>query len=126
MNETNNLSAVEVIVDGQDDLLTQILEYRIHFESVLDIGLGSGYASSRFAEAGKNVTAIGFDVDNTLGTNATDIRKKINIFEDIDVCDMHQFDDGSFDAVWASHILEHVLNLESALSEIKRVIRDMI
>jgi SAM-dependent methyltransferase len=45
---------------------------------------------------------------------------------DILVMDMHDllFPDDSFDAIYASHSLEHSYNLEEVLSEIRRVARD--
>ena len=48
------------------------------------------------------------------------------MMENVDVkCDMTElpFEDGTFDFIFASHVLEHISNDMKALSEIKRILR---
>lgn len=48
------------------------------------------------------------------------------MMENVDVkCDMTElpFEDGTFDFIFASHVLEHIINDMKALSEIKRILR---
>lgn len=90
------------------------------FQSVLDIGTGSGEAARYFAGRGCAVSASGFDMaaylDNPLPQDVT-------VLPDLDVCAMGALPDQSFDAVWCSHVLEHVMNVGQALAEIRRVLR---
>lgn len=105
-------------VSGQGALIDQALTYP--FDSVLDIGTGSGAAALAFHAAGKQVTATGFD----LHAYRTDpMPADIALHEDVDVCRMDRFADASFDAVWCAHVLEHTLNPGGALAEIRRVLR---
>lgn len=67
---------------------------KIPFNSVLDIGCGFGEHFKRFQQAGKQVTAIDI-IDN--GFNIVGDYLDTNLL--------------SFDLIWASHILEHQLNV---------------
>ncbi|WP_291448979.1 methyltransferase domain-containing protein [Desulfovibrio sp.] len=53
-----------------------------------------------------------------------DIREEITPDIVADICNMPQLIDGSFDIIIASHVLVHVYNLCSALSELARVLKD--
>ncbi|MBI5939209.1 MAG: class I SAM-dependent methyltransferase [Caulobacterales bacterium] len=105
-------------VSGQKELVAQALTYP--FESILDIGTGSGTAALAFHAAGKQVTATGFDLR---AYRADPMPAGITLLEDVDVCQMTCFGDASFDAVWCAHVLEHTLNPGAALAEIRRVLR---
>ena len=87
-------------------------------KTILDIGAGSGNASKYFNSKGIKVTA-------------TTMNKKIfkhhsSIDGQLHVCDVESlpFEDGRFDAVWMSHVLEHTLNPGKALSEARRVLHN--
>lgn len=108
------------MLSGQQDLLRQTLTYT--FASVLDIGLGAGEASQFFLDNGKQVTATGYAV-STYGMPAN-LAGRIRLCENVPVERMDCFQDGEFDAVWCSHVLEHVPNCGLALREIWRVLRD--
>lgn len=70
----------------------------LEFNSVLDIGCGSGEHSEAFKAAGKQVTSI--DIVPTYKD-----AKAVNI--------MLYSTDEKFDLIWCSHILEHQLNVNS-------------
>lgn len=106
------------LVAGQAELILQALTYP--FETVLDIGTGSGAAARAFHAAGKAVTATGFDA--ALYSNDP-MPPGVVFHADVDVCDLARFADASFDAVWCAHVLEHTLNPGGALAEIRRVLK---
>jgi SAM-dependent methyltransferase len=81
---------------------------------LLDFGCGSKPYKSEF----KNVCQyIGVDVENGAHDHTND---DIDFFYDGKVL---PFVSEEFDAVFASEVLEHVPNIESSLSEIKRVLK---
>jgi ubiquinone/menaquinone biosynthesis C-methylase UbiE len=90
-------------------------------KNVLDIGMGRGEFASWFSKKGMMVTGTGinmssYDLDEDILND-----KNINTVE----CDVEKmpFEDETFDAVLASHILEHCFNLGMALKEIRRVLK---
>lgn len=90
-----------------DSALNYVIE-TLDFDSVLDVGCGYGRHSKKFLEAGKIVTSIDIIKDykkaivgNYLNTS-------------LPKCDL----------VWASHILEHQLNVNVFLSKCRRETND--
>ncbi len=80
-----------------------------HFDSVLDVGCGTGRHSRLFQQAGKRVTAI--DIYPAL--------------EDAVKADYmrHEFAT-PFDCVWVSHVLEHQLNVNQFLTKVFRDLKE--
>ena len=74
----------------------------LEFDSVLDIGCGSGYHSEAFRAAGKQVTSI-------------DIAKNYEHTELVNI--MTYATDKKFDLIWASHVMEHQLNVNSFIKK---------
>ena len=67
------------------------------------------------------MTATGYDIGSY---NLHEmVKRKTKIHENVNVENMSIFDQGSFDAVWCSHVIEHCFNTGKALQEIKRVLR---
>lgn len=103
---------------GKDALWKLLKEYE--FKTVLDIGAGAGAHSKILAESGKNVTAITLP-DHILNEKTKDkvgIVWKSFIFDEetkgnVDLIAgdymLTKFKK-KFDCIWASHILEHMLN----------------
>jgi glycosyltransferase involved in cell wall biosynthesis/ubiquinone/menaquinone biosynthesis C-methylase UbiE len=110
------------VIQGQEDLINNIIESKYNITNILDIGMGNGLASKLFYDAGYNVTATGFNIDSYENESIA-IPEGIKILEDVNVTNMHQFKDNQFDAIWIAHVLEHVFDTGLALKEIKRVLK---
>lgn len=112
--------AVTKSVPGQLDLIEEAIASFPQGGRILDVGTGSGLAAQHFARAGWDVTATGFDMGSYLDSPLPDT---IRVLADVDICDAHQFETASFDAIWCAHVLEHVSNLGQALAEIRRLLK---
>lgn len=86
------------------------------FDSVLDIGTGNGYSAEHFTECEKDVTATvlgGNKWGRRLGGDVEYVQANVESL---------LFRDRKFDAVWCSHVLEHVRYSGVAFEEIRRVL----
>jgi SAM-dependent methyltransferase len=81
---------------------------------VLELGSGTGYMLRRIRERYPNVSGL-------------EVRGSAYCFEDPDIhiYDGRQipFDDGTFDVVFSSHVLEHIGDIDEALVEMARVLK---
>lgn len=89
----------------------QYLINNYEFDNVLDIGSGEGKHSDLFKKFDKNVTAIDY------GKSVYFERREKNHFCVYGDYYTYKFDD-KFDAIWASHVLEHQPNPNSFLKKI--------
>lgn len=112
---------VTTSVPGQIDLIEEVITSVPQPGRILDIGTGSGLAARRFSEAGWDVTATGFNMSAYL--DAGPLPEEIRIIPDVDICDAHQFENASFDAIWCAHVLEHVSDTGRALEELRRLLK---
>lgn len=101
------------VKEGQIDLINEALTYE--WDTVLDIGAGTGWISEIFASHGKKVHTTFLTAENT-SSSVVDLGQQ-------DITCMDKIADETYDAVWASHVLEHTLNVGQALSEIRRVLK---
>ncbi len=93
---------------------------------VLDIGCGDGLFL-RTGQSLKQVTGVGADFSHTAIQKAEAQSSASLRFVSLDATgDRLPFDDGSFDVVVALDVLEHLLEPERLLSEMKRVSRKEI
>ncbi|MDO3383256.1 class I SAM-dependent methyltransferase [Gilvimarinus algae] len=98
------------------ETLAYFLE-NFEFDTVLDIGSGSGAHSQIMADMGKVVTAVDY------GTSVYFEGRESSyacLFGDYNSMEF----DEQFDAVWASHILEHQLNPNIFLKKINRDLKE--
>jgi SAM-dependent methyltransferase len=89
------------------------------FQSILDVGCSDGYMVKVFQEDGKQAAGVN---DSLMAVDWAFIEDSgIAVFQG----DMHNIDlpDGSFDAVWCRHTLEHSFAPLQVLAEIYRVLK---
>lgn len=98
---------------GQADLIKQALKYEFH--SVLDVGAGTGWVAQYFAAQGRDVSA-------TFLNSEDNIESVVNL-GNFPLESMPSIESDSFDAIWASHVLEHCVNVGNALSECYRILK---
>jgi len=92
-------------------------------DSVLDVGCGSGFLMDAISKQKPNINIIGMDVliSDSLHTEENDKLKYISgNAEEIPLPDK------SADTVICTHVLEHVIDLQKAISELRRVAKKRI
>lgn len=91
-------------------------------KDVLEIGCGTGYGSSILAEHAKSVTAI--DISEAAINIAKESYIKDNLrFAVGDAGNLSAFKDGSYDIVFSSQCIEHVIVYEKFVSEVSRILK---
>jgi len=88
-------------------------------DRALDLGSGAGEFTAAMAEAGAD--AIGVEVAESALTRARQ-RHPNRDFQLVPLDGPLPFEDGSFELVWASEVLEHVTDTARWLSEVRRVL----
>lgn len=85
---------------------------------VLDIGCGDARFLNRMKQAGWAVQGVDFDAAAASNAkNLFDIDVQIGTLEDM------QFPESSFDAVTMNHVIEHVFDPVTLLSEVRRILK---
>lgn len=113
-----------------DDNLTRDLDQRVtmdlfgnlHFDSVLEIGCGTGKNTVFLAQSASVVYAV--DFSSGMIEKAKEKVQADNVhFSLMDVTRRWEFEDGSFDLVTCNLVLEHIQNLSFVFSEVARVLQ---
>jgi GT2 family glycosyltransferase/SAM-dependent methyltransferase/glycosyltransferase involved in cell wall biosynthesis len=90
---------------------------------VLDLGSGEGFGAAILAESASHV--VGVDIDARTVEHSRLNYATANLeFQTGSALDLSSYDAGSFDAVVAFEIIEHVRDQERVLTEIGRVLAD--
>ncbi len=88
---------------------------------VLDVGCGTGVLLQRIAAAKRPgveaLTGVDFQIDDALRRSMTDVRLEESKVEQL------PFEDGEFDTVICTHVLEHILDIRAAVTELRRICR---
>ena len=96
------------------DLALSELIQKYEFNTVLDVGAGSGKHAQVFHQAGKSVTKLDFGVSvYARNAEADSIR---SVVADANTVDLPE----QFDCVWASHVLEHQPNVKFFLQRLQQ------
>ncbi len=88
-------------------------------DRALDVGCGTGEFTAALAEAG--AAPVGVDVAEAALTRARRRHPGLD-FRLVGVEGPLPFEDGSFELVWASEVIEHVTDTARWLSEVRRVL----
>ncbi|HXG06252.1 MAG TPA: methyltransferase domain-containing protein [Nitrososphaera sp.] len=110
-----------LIIDCQRTLAKQVLQLcNIPFRGkMLDIGPGKGIFTRFFLQLGFEVTCI--DVDSTFSDEFRHLGAQ---FVKADLREGRlPVEDHSFDVIWCSHVIEHVLDTHGFLLECNRVLK---
>lgn len=114
------ISARNIVIVQINQLLAyEALEKIINdfkHQSVLDIGCGQGIQGRIMQDYGKNVTGI--TISNEAGYDGKCLKNVV--YGDFEKLKLEK----KYDIVWASHILEHVIDIDGFLKKMKSVIAD--
>lgn len=86
---------------------------------ILDIGCGTAFKSMHFRRGGAN-RVIGID------SSAPMIKKAKEVLDEAFIHDLNErlpFDDGTFDMIYCSNVLEHLFDYMTPLREMKRILK---
>src|SRR5438552_10461853 len=86
---------------------------------LLEIGAGTGWQSKALSKAGYRVEAVDLPATSDIINHARSREWPIRDYDGAQL----PFPDQSFDAVYSSNVLEHVVELNTLTAEMKRVLR---
>lgn len=86
---------------------------------LLEIGAGTGWQSRALSDAGYRVEAVDLPADSDISNHA---RAREWPIRDYDGAHL-PFGDASFDIVYSSNVLEHVVDLETLTDQMQRILR---
>ena len=116
----------ELSAIGKADHVTTLLSGagRVHPRTVLEVGCGDGAVLAELGRRGLGPELVGVEVSASAAELAGR-RREIRRVETFDG-DRLPFADGSFEFVFASHVLEHVEDPLGLLREMRRVATDLV
>lgn len=91
---------------------------------ILDVGCGGGLLSEEFAKSGAEVTGIDISENSLKVARTHALENDLIIDYKIGYAENLPINDNMFDVVICADCLEHVDNLEKAISEISRVLKN--
>lgn len=102
---------------------TDTLKQSIKGKKALDVGCGGGILAEEFAAAGFSVTGIDPSENSIQTAKKHAIQNGLNIHYETGTAENLPYPDNSFDVVYCCDVLEHVRDLNKAISEISRVLK---
>ena len=101
------------------EIISLALKHREKYETVLDIGSGSGVHSQIFLNAGKKVTSVDYGSSSAYRKGSQEKNKETLIGDYLKINFENQFD-----LIWASHVLEHQRNPGLFLEKINKDLKE--
>ena len=86
--------------------------------NVLEIGAGTGWQARALSEEGFTVEAIDLPPESGISGHARNRHWPIRDYDGVHI----PFPDDSFDIIYSSNVLEHVVELDALMEEMKRVL----
>jgi malonyl-CoA O-methyltransferase len=93
----------------------------LHFNSILEIGCGTGKNTSFLSLIGENVHAVDFS-EGMIEKAKEKVQTENVKFSTMDITKKWKFDNNSFDLVVCNLVLEHIENISFVFSEASRVL----
>jgi ubiquinone/menaquinone biosynthesis C-methylase UbiE len=94
----------------------------LHFDTILEIGCGTGKNISFLAQIGQSVRAVDFS-QGMIDRAREKVRAENVRFSLMDITQPWEFEDESFDLIVCSLVLEHIRDLPHVFSEAARTMR---
>jgi malonyl-CoA O-methyltransferase len=94
----------------------------LHFDSILEIGCGTGKNTSFFTEIGRKVQAVDFS-EGMIAKAREKVQAENVRFSLMDITQPWKLQDESFDLIVCDLVLEHIQDLPHIFSEARRTLR---
>jgi len=101
-----------------DDTISLLRRYKSSGD-LLEIGAGTGWQSKALSDAGYRVDAIDLPAASDISNHARNREWPIRDYDGAHI----PYPDNSFDIVYSSNVLEHVVDLDTLTAEMRRVLR---
>jgi SAM-dependent methyltransferase len=90
--------------------------------TVLDAGSGSGYGTNYLATNGKAKSVEGCDGSASAIAHCNSVYPNVR-YASVDLCSRLPYDDCTFDVIFSSNVMEHLVDIDHFLNECRRILR---
>ena len=104
-----------------DQIVTQQVLANLQFNSILEVGCGTGKNTSFYAQIGKKVHAVDFS-QGMIDKAKEKVKAEHVTFSIMDITKKWSFDADSFDLIVCNLVLEHIGDISFVFSEASRVL----
>lgn len=102
-----------------EDSIALLREFGKSSGKLLEVGAGTGWQAKALADAGYDVEAIDLPAESGISGHAREREWPIRDYDGSHI----PFADASFDIIYSSNVLEHVVELDALGADMKRVLR---
>jgi ubiquinone/menaquinone biosynthesis C-methylase UbiE len=107
-----------------DQKVTQETLAPLHFESILEVGCGTGKNTAFLAQIGRSIRAVDFS-QGMIEKAREKVRAENVHFSIMDITQNWNLEDQSFDLIVCNLVLEHIMDLASVFAEAARSLQPM-